>query len=177
MSENSEFSDLKFNIDRSCRYHARRRSFFDSFHKIFMFIIIVLGSSAFSGVFKDTSGLLGLLAALIAALDLVVGFSMKARDHELLYMRFMDLFADMEGVTSPSDDQLAEWTRQRRTIEKDEPPHYTALNLACYNEVARARGFAEDVIVPLTFWQKLMMHFIKFSNHDAKSVREKAAET
>ena len=107
MSENKPFDRLKFSIDRSIRYHARRRSFFDLFHKISMFLIIVFGSTAFAAYFKEAAGFLGLVAALIAALDLVVGFSMKARDHALLYMRFMDIFAEMEAISSPSEDQLA----------------------------------------------------------------------
>tara|TARA_R110000787_G_scaffold286335_3_gene404207 strand:- start:5837 stop:6265 length:429 start_codon:yes stop_codon:yes gene_type:complete len=142
-----------------------------------MFLIIVFGSTAFAAYFKEAAGFLGLVAALIAALDLVVGFSMKARDHALLYMRFMDIFAEMEAISSPSEDQLANWARQRRLIEKDEPPAYTALSLACHNEVIRAWGLDNEDTVPLTWWQNLMMHFIKFSNHDAKSIREGAAST
>jgi len=175
-----EVSKLRFNIDRSCRYHARRRSFFDLWHRVIMFLVILLGSAAFSDALSiigrgggDSAKVLAFIAALLAALDLVVGFSHRARDHALLYMRFMDLAVEIANAVEPSVQELSRWNAKRYTIEKDEPPEYRALNFACYNEAVVARGSSPEACVPLSWWQKLWMHFWRFSGMDGRSVRER----
>ena len=169
-----EAQKLKFNLDRSCRYHQRRRSFFDTLHKTVMLLVVVLGTSAYADVFGQPA-ILSLFAAIIAGLDLVIGFSMRARDHELLFVRFMDLMAKAESISEPTKEDLEFWIEQRHLIEKDEPPHYQVLNLACYNEVVVARGLKYEDTVPLSLWHRTWKHFFRFSDHEAKSVAEIAA--
>ena len=133
-----------------------------------MLLVVVLGTSSFANVFGQPA-MLGLFAAILAALDLVIGFSMRARDHEMLYVRFMDLMAKAESVSEPKKEDLESWTEQRHLIEKDEPPHYQMLNLACYNEVVTARGLGYENTIHLNWWHRTWKHLFRFPDHHAKS--------
>jgi len=164
--------DLKFQIERSVRYHERRRSFFESWHKFIMLLVILSGSAAFSPLLNQASWL-GLFIAFIAAMDLVLGFSHKARDHSILYMRFIDLLVEMESKFDRVGENLSSWTSRRLAIEKDEPPVLTALNASCHNEVIAAQGLDADETVPLTEFQSLFMHYFRFDEMDRRTRGER----
>ena len=132
-----KINDLDFAIEKSMRYHQRRRGFYDSAHKRIMFIIILAGSAAFSGVVGDYfAG----LAALLAAVDLVWVPSRRARDHEMLFRRFSELAIAIRTAPEPDKASYEKWVRERIGIETDEPPVYWALEADCDNEVRRAWG-------------------------------------
>lgn len=161
---------LETDLDRSCRYHARRRGFFDTMHKLVMAVVLLGSSSAL--VFLDNQTLTvvaALLAALAAALDLVVGFSHRARDHEMLYRQFMALYKDLE-VAPPfsSENDFHGWQRKRLEIETNEPPVYRALDVSCYNEVAISRGLSERGL--LKPYHRVFMHFLRFSGESFSPV-------
>ena len=82
----AEHSRLAARIDRSKRYHQRRRGYLEGVHKLTMLLIIVAGSAAVSTVLGDLRSL-ALVAAILAAIDLVYAPSHKARDHEMLFRR------------------------------------------------------------------------------------------
>jgi hypothetical protein len=69
---------LSFGIEKSLRYHHRRRGFFDAAHNFVMFGVLICGSAAFAGAWPTMAGA---AAAILGALDLVFQFSHKARDH------------------------------------------------------------------------------------------------
>ena len=143
---------LDFGVEKSMRYHQRRRGFYDSLHKIIMFLIIICGSAAFSGF----SEYLAAAAAAFAAIDLVWGPSHCARDHEMLFRRFSDLAIDIRTTTQDPESH-AKWVTERITIETDEPPIYWALEADCDNEVRRAWGRDKELIL-IGWWARLTMY-------------------
>lgn len=77
-SEAMRLSDLLFEVDKSLRYHQRRRAHFERWHRWSMLAIVLLGSAAvarwedsISLLGVPANAMLGLLTALIGALDLV----------------------------------------------------------------------------------------------------------
>jgi hypothetical protein len=121
--------------------------------------VLLSGSAAFADAL-DQPRVFGLFAATLGALDLVFGFSHRARDHEVLHRRFTDLAAELRTTTSPTQEEVQRWERRRLEIEAEEPPTYWALEASCWNEVAHAWG--RHASVRLTFWQHLLMNWRTF---------------
>ena len=86
----SRMYQLECDVESNHRYHAHRRSFFDTLHKLTMLGVLLTGSAAFSN-FLGQPEWFGAAAAVLAALDMVFGYSHKARDHEMSFRRYADL--------------------------------------------------------------------------------------
>ncbi|MCY4584356.1 MAG: hypothetical protein OXE50_16420 [Chloroflexi bacterium] len=150
--------DLNFHVEKSMRYHQRIRGFYDFTHKLFMFVIIISGSSALIGrpvVFAIT-------ASILAALNLVWSPSQQARRHEILFQRFSDLAIELRSGMS-SEDNLRAWRKQREIIEKDESPVFHALEADCDNEVRHAWGRTEE-LVKIGYWTRVTMYILRHTN-------------
>jgi hypothetical protein len=154
-----ELDGLNFGVEKSLRYHQRRRAHYERLHKATMLGVILSGSAAFANSL-DHLHWFGLVAATLGALDLVFGFSHRARDHELLHKRFTALAAELRTTTSPTQEEAQRWERCRLEIESDEPPTYWALEASCWNEVAHAWG--RPASARLTCGQHLLMNWSTF---------------
>lgn len=64
--------DLDFAVEKSLRYHQRRRAHYERWHKRSMFIILLAGSSAIAGIHPTIAGI---VVAVFSALDLTIGLS------------------------------------------------------------------------------------------------------
>ena len=148
---------LDFAVEKSMRYHQRRRGWYETLHKGFMLVIIVCGSLA--SLSNGLAFYLGITVAGLAALDLVFGLSHRARDHEMLFRRFSDLAVKIRA-DEHTEENLKQWTRERINIETDEPPIYAALEADCDNKVRRAWD-KTDNLVQLDGWSKFAMHFLR----------------
>jgi hypothetical protein len=157
---------LKFAIDKSIRYHQRRRAHYDRIHRMLMFLIILSGSAAFASVTVPfvPSQWFGAVAAVIAALDLVWGFSHRARDHEILVRDFTELAATV-NATEISVPALAAWTNRRLEIEAKEPPTFWAVEADCYNEAARALDADREFLVSIPWMHRRLMNWWRFERH------------
>ncbi len=162
--------DLDFAVEKSMRYHQRRRAFHDFFHRLFMFVIVVAGSTAFSTVslnMGDVSKISAAITVALAAIDLVWGLSHRARDHEILFRRFSDLAIKIR-TGELCEDTYKEWLKERITIESDEPPIYWALEADCDNEVRRAWGMNEEII-KIGWWYRRTMNLIRYAEKHFES--------
>lgn len=162
---------LTFRVDKSMRYHQRRRAFFDRCHRWVMFAVILSGSAAFADLVDPTYA--AVAGALLAALDLTLGFGMKARDHQLLYQRFAELHRKLRGRPETPAKAVDALRDECFMIEADEPPTMVALEVDCHNETARAWGTANPEMPVLSRWQRLTMHL--FSHEKAQFAMRKVA--
>jgi hypothetical protein len=157
---------LNFAVEKSLRYHQRRRAAYDFRHKFVMFAIILLGSAAFGKVLGGMSSAeqwLGLMIAGIAALDLVAGFSHKARDHEVLHRGFSDMAVEIRRTIEKTEEDYGKWLAWRVRFEAEEPPIYWALEASCDNEVTAAWGRDEtEGLVPLGWRHHIFMNWYRF---------------
>lgn len=166
---------LEFYIERSCRYHSRREAWFDNLHRITMGISLLAGSSAFaafsSSQISDKYGAIAsAIVAILTTTNLVIGFSHKARDHQMMYRRFKQLAIDLLDQKISKDDDLTKIERKKLLIESDEPPIYRALDASCFNEVVRSISSDADYILnnslTIKFRHKLFMHLVRFSENE-----------
>ena len=154
---------LDFAIDKSLRYHQRRRAHYERLHRLVMFGVILSGSAALGDVFAEPK-CFALLGTILATLDLVFGFSMKARDHVMLYSDFTALLIEIRTAVKPTERLLGEWDRRRLEIEAKEPPIFWAVEASCDNEVTLARGQEASGLVKLGRRHLLLMHWWRFEN-------------
>lgn len=137
---------LLFDIRRSVRYHDRRRAFYEQLHHVTSLMTILMAGSVLFDLAKDgkTAGwMIGLsgVAALLAAADMVLGYSRRATLHTDLRKRFADLEIEMlKGDAAPETWQT--YRLERLLIEKDEPAIYKVLDALCRNELLIAQGFS-----------------------------------
>lgn len=156
---------FRCDVERCMVYHAHRRSFFDFLHKLTMLAIIVVSSAVIADFFGSLPTL-GVVVAILAALDMVFDYSVKARDHEFLYRRYAELDADFYARTEIGNDLLLELEGRYRRLVADEPPHYKSLNALCHNEVMIAQGQDTKCLVPLRWWHRWFMHWVRFEGRD-----------
>ena len=156
-----EIDGLEDDAERCSRYHQRRRAHYDLMHRVLMFFVIVSGSASFAQI-AGHPDVFGALAAACGAIDLLWGVSDKARDHEMLHRRFMDVLIRIKQIAEPS----AEWARQIHTelsaIYADEPPAYRVLNADCHNQVAQARLGKDAPLLTIPPQYRFFMNLFRF---------------
>jgi hypothetical protein len=160
-----KWSALFFGVRRSIRYHTYRRKFFDTLGVWTNFLTIVGGSGAVVAAVQSNKvmGMIfGSVAGAIAAFDLVLGFSIRARDHHDLCKSFSELEREMTTAdNSRSHELYAKFRNRRLEIQEGEPPILRVLNNYCHNELCRASG-KEAHNVTLSFWQELFKQWFDF---------------
>lgn len=167
-ASNQEVEDLyklKWRVECSQRYHAHRRSFFDGLHMKTMLGVLITGSAVFSNIVGYLEWF-GAAAALLAATDMVIRYSHKARDHEMLYRRFNGVATEIarKGATETNRDQLNNWDARIEEIFGDEPPVYRALHAICHNEVVIAHNRDPENLIDLKLRHHILFNFWRFRN-------------
>ncbi len=142
-------NELRFELEVKVRYHDKRRSFFDLWHKTVSWISVFAGSAAAvafwtwiddAGVETKWLGVVGGMAlAAVNALDVIVGFAERARLHDALYRRCVELDVRVLKCDG-SPDELRSAEADLLMIERDEPPGYYALYSDCWNDTVDALG-------------------------------------
>lgn len=150
---------LLFEVEKSMRYHARRRAHFEWWHRGSMLIVIVAGSATVASWAPD---FWGLVAVITASFDLVYAPAVKVCEHERLHREFTKLAIAIRTERKPDEAMLRGWVAERLEIEADEPPMFWAVEADCWNEVARAWGRNKEPPNRLTWFQRLFKHFIRF---------------
>lgn len=152
-----EVDDLNFHVEKSLRYHQRRRGFYDALHRWLMFGIILFGGIA--AVYAPE--VFGTLASVCAAVSLALNVSHRARDHEMLFRQFSDLAIEVRTrAHGATESDLAGWTKRRLSIESGEPPIFYALEADCDNQVRRAWG-RDEKLVQINRWAKFTMNWMR----------------
>ena len=173
-----------FGVRKSVRYHQRRRAFFEWIHTSTVALQIVAGSSAVASWVGDKGdwGIgLAAFAALLAALDLVIGTSRRATLHSGLAQQFAQLERDM--VPHERDRDIDASTeagfRQRRLeIEEGEPPKLRVIDLLCHNELAvGVRMYAHSTSYEIKPLQRWIGHFVDLEVQDILDKPRKEGET
>lgn len=170
---NDEQYGLLFDVRRSARYHDRRRAFFERMHQVTAALTILLAGSVLFDIAKpgDSPGwmqVLAILAAILSACDMVVGYSSKAGMHRDLKARFGTLEISMlSGDGLPQT--WIEHQNERLRIELDEPPIYKAVDLLCRNELLRAEGIKDtgdqdSQFAKVNDYQRLTRHLFHWAD-------------
>lgn len=161
----TRIDELNFAVDKSMRYHQRRRGFYDRINRLSMFAVIICGSAAFGRLFESPE-YFAAATTIFAAINLVWAPSHCARDHEMLFRHFSDLAIEIR-TTAASKGAYDGWVRKRMEIETDEPPTFIALEADCDNEVRRAWGRTREM-VRIDWWSRLTMNLLRHSGRHYK---------
>lgn len=165
---------ILFRVRRSVRYHDRRRAFFEMLHRVTSVLTILLAGSILFQIGSDQKETafwltgISVIAAVLAAADMVIGYASHAALHRDLKGRFCDL--ETEILTG--GEAAAEWDKHQASIlriERDEPPIYRALDLLCRDEVLVAEGFGRDgedasQFSNLPFFTRMTSHLYPWPN-------------
>ncbi|WP_077122509.1 hypothetical protein [Agrobacterium rosae] len=173
---------MDFRIHKSSRYHEKFRSFYEWLHNAAVLATAVSSTSAFFLLLASQPEIATWLTAIIGVssiLDLLFQFEKKARIHDELRRRFTSLAADTI-LRDPSTENLR-WARSELLrIEGDEPGLRRLIDIQARNEEARARGCAEEDIVPLSRPQRYLGYFGTFDMKRIehwKAIREKQKDS
>lgn len=173
-------AELRFDIDVVVRYHDRRRAFFDTFRRLIAGLTVFGGSAAavaFWGYLESSVpldpriGLVGaLLVAALNAYDLVTGISAKARQHDSLYRRYVEL--DEQIVRADENKgQLRQWEAELLRIERDEPPMFRAVYTMCQNEAVKVWRLENSSKHKVNWVQSLFAHFLRMPRAEFPAIK------
>jgi hypothetical protein len=181
---------VSFDAERTARYHAARRGFFEGIHRWTLFAVVASGSVgfiSFIGVWAQKVGVgpeaFGALAALIGAANLAFDPAGRARLHEALQRKAYELGAQVDGVVEPTPQQCAEWRSKLHLIYAEEPPPKRALDAVVYNATLSGRRENPDddlVVISLaqrTFKQMLPFQNAEFPRRSENRVRARTASS
>ena len=167
----AKWADLLFGVRRAIRYHNSRKVFFDSLGDWTNFLTIICGGCvvffvAASLTTRSTAAIVfGGLVSALTALDLVLGYSVKARQHADLSRQFYELEQAMIKIgDSPSEEELKVTLNRRLEIESKGPFILRVLEATCHNEVARAMGWPSTEFAEIGFWQDIFKQFFDFQS-------------
>ena len=162
--------DMLFGVQRSIRYHNRRRRFFDRFDLSVNALSLMLGSTTVYGVLSNgDDGRVALIAAslvtVFAAINLVVGSARQARLHADLSKRFIQLEKKIIKIKNPEENNLFSWCEERLDIEVEEPPVLHVLDTICHNELLRSKGYSKEHYANIKFYQRWFSQIIDIREH------------
>lgn len=170
-----ELVKLIFGANKSLRYLAKRRAFFDALHRTSMALSFVGGSAALVALIGDQTTAAKLVAVFLtlnAMFDLAIGYSARARAYDELYRRWSNLLAEITREGSPDDDKIRDWLAERVHIQSDEPTPISVLNIVCHNEEAVAQGYEDDHVYRVWWWQRWAKQLLSLPPNRFRSLAE-----
>jgi hypothetical protein len=156
-----ELEKVDFGLNKSIRYHSRRRARFEMLDGLTKWLTVVAGASAFAAIVGDArqgwaAGLTLIITGLGLA-DIIFSFSARARLHADLSKRFSELSVDAAHLENePTSTDISVLRAKRRALEGDEPPIIDALERWCWNEEAVSRGLPPEQLQKLSGWQRFV---------------------
>ena len=175
-----QVKDLTFDIERSVRYHSRRRAFFETFDGVVNAINLILGSAAVAGLVTDkladwVLGILTASVAIVSFVNLTMRSSEKASMHSQLQQRWVDLLKPVKRLDVSAEScgaGLKRCVEKRLDIERDEPPIYRVVDLLAHNEQVRAQGGPDTHIWVVPFWLGVFANFWHFETDGIESLAD-----
>lgn len=157
--------ELLYRAQYSTRYHRRRAAFFANLDTFLNVVTIVAGASTFGDLLSGAPGWLAKIGAavvtLIAVSQVVLRLGQRATAHEQWLKRWTDLEAEINLNTSPAEEDVRRWTKEKVAVETECVGELRALCWDCENAAAKVMGIPHRQvdIHPL---QRLLIHFGTF---------------
>lgn len=169
--------ELRHHFLRNALYHTARRRVLEARARWTNFIVLALGTAAAAdvlGQFGISQSLLGLVIAVIAALQFAFDWAGRARTHEFLQRRYYEALAEIEARSEISDADCSAFDSRLALLAAEEPPTYRALESITYNEALDAlygKALAGDrIAVPV--WHAALSQHVHFNGYNYRSVDE-----
>ena len=178
------YQDLLFGVRRSVRYHIRRQKFFRNFHRIVLFLSLILSSVTVAALAEAVGAnwplwgklLPAAIISVLAGIDLVVGSAEKSWQHSDLARQFIKLERRLVSGSADLDEELIRNVEDKRLkIEASEPPVLRVLDTICHNELMRSMGHKKDEMIEVSILQRLCAPFFDLSQSQIHSTQNKAS--
>ncbi len=175
------YQDMLFGVRRSVRYHIRRQKFFRNFHRIVLFLSLILSSVTVAALAEAVGAnwpLWGKLlpaatVSVLAGIDLVVGSTEKSWQHSDLARQFIKLERRLVSGSADLDEELIRNVEDKRLkIEAAEPPVLRVLDTICHNELMRAMGHKKDEMIKVNIFQRWCAPFFDLSESQIHSTQK-----
>ena len=163
--------DLLFCVIRSVRYHSRRMQALDQIDKTIKIMAAISGVGTITAVVSEYMGpvyiaVFAACVSFLSTIDIVLGFSSKARAHNDLTRRWIDLEREIVLTENKmTTTKLTGFVNKRLEIEKDEPPILKVQDVICHNELVRAMGYDKKHLKHISVFQRLLSPVIDFRSH------------
>jgi hypothetical protein len=163
-TSDEEVDAVKFQAFLNGAYQAGREAYLDGWHRFLMFAVIMLGTSSVADVLTKSGKTWAAIAtAALAALDLVLDFSVRARTAAFLRKSFFEIAACLDDgalTVAKADAALL------RLAAEEEPPYMAAHALA-ENWATRAiYGESKPLPCRIVWWRKLARHVMRQGGHN-----------
>lgn len=159
-----QVSSAKFCAFLNGAYQADREAYLDGWHRLLMFAVIMLGTSAVIAVVPGWARVTASVAtAAIGAADLVLGLSVRARTASFLRKGYFEIAAGLEDRSlSPRKAEAA-----MLRLAADEEPPYKAAHAVAENWATRAvYGDNRPLPCNISRWRRLTRHMFRYNSHD-----------
>lgn len=177
----NRWGDQLFDIQRSIRYHQRRRGFYDRLDKTSNMLSLIFGSAAIFGVLQEKYKVVAIVASavvtVVSSINLVVGSAQRGRDHTDFMRKYVELEKSMLG--DATEERLLAIKEARLCIEAEEPPVMHVLNAICHRELMRAIGYSKKELPQIGWFQSAVAQVFDFresSIHAPKSKRKRKCD-
>ena len=158
---------LKFDLYRMALYFGMRARFFDICGKSISILSLAAGSAAYASFIESNRFWFNIVATImvtLASLNIVVGFSRKCRDFEVLRSKTYSVIKRIEGKPYGSINVL-EITSEKLSLIAEAPPSMAALDMIAWQRTAKSLGepIKNTPVVPLA--HRLFGHVWSFSTY------------
>ena len=149
---------LRFDIERSARYHERRQASLEFRHNFTLVLTVVLGSASAAAFLAKTdwSYIPALILTILTTIDLVMGTTGQIRAHANLRQKFLLLRVECMGGCA--DDEIDELERKKALIDAEEPPVHETVNVEAHNDTARAH---DVMLYKIPWWLSIPGRFFR----------------
>ena len=172
----TNFGQVEFHVQRSCRYHLARQNYYEILSRLVSFGIILI-----SGIWAITFPDLGVpwvyigpsIIVVISALDITFKPSAKGVTHKFLAHQFNQL--EIKMIESENTDELAaKFQAERRAIEATEPPSREVLDVVIHNKLCQAND-REDYMYHISFLRRILCQFLDWPPKKWEYIKDREA--
>ena len=163
-------NEIRFEAYTNGSYHADREAVLDRRHRWMMFLVIALGASAVLQPLGDRAASIAAFAtAIIGAMDLAFGFSVRARNHAFLRKEYFRIASELVAEEITTDAARAKLT----ALAGEEEPPYRAAHAIAENWATRA-VFGDALPLPcrVTWLQRRFRHWLLMTSIDFSAKHE-----
>lgn len=169
---------VEYRVSLSALYHLKRERFFDLVDKWSSMLTALAATSVVATALKQVPFFdvaTALLTAALSIVPLVFNPAEKARRHSQAAADYRRLLAEIEKAGEHWDEEKAnEFAARERYLGAGEPASLSALVIHCQNQLAISRSKFKSV-VPLKWYERLLMHWIDFDANRIMSRCQAAA--
>lgn len=176
MASLEETYALLWGVQRSGRYHGRRRALFERLHQLTLWgVVLSVGGVAarLENLLNAewVSWCLALLAGILVSTNVVGRFAERAELHRTLSTRHARLEASLRPLRALGDEEYSAALRERLDIEADEPPIMRLLDVLCHYELLRGTrsDLAKDAeqVTNIPLWRRALAHWASQASYVA----------